>query len=444
MHTGVHGVILDAMVLNNTECIAPQVHDSTLRSIGIARLGFEGVVRRICVAALVCTVVVSVFVPPKAFGIIRSKDRVDGRSASELGSARAALPDVTMMSGALVTSDGRVLWSRRADDRRAMASITKIMTAIIAIEDGPTDDIVTVPVASAYVGESTSFLRPGQRLKMHDLLEALLVKSGNDAAIAVARHVGGSEDAFVAKMNRKAAELGLTRTRFKNSHGLDEHGHYSSANDLAVLSRYAMTKPEFRSIVGEKNARIGSGRRSERVQSTNLLLGNYRGANGIKTGYTSDAGYCVVNSASRDGIELYAVVLGTSGELTRFRDARDLLDFGFAHYRPQSLSTSGTILGEARVTDYLDVTVPAAVSAETTVSVFDLAGPIRRSVKVAAVPAPVKSGQVVGVATFTQAGKTIATVPLVATHSVDRPNVVLRIWIAIVRGWRALTGQAPI
>jgi D-alanyl-D-alanine carboxypeptidase (penicillin-binding protein 5/6) len=441
MHTELRDVILDGMAITNTERMSPPDNHNTLRSIGIPRRCFEGVLNRLTVGAVILAMLPAI-VPNDAHAVIRPKDRVDGRSASSLGKARAALPDVTMMAGALVTADGRVLWSRRVNDRRAMASLTKIMTAVVAMEDGPTDDLVTVPAASATVGESTSFLRPGERLPMHDLLEALLVKSGNDAAVAIARHVGGSEEAFVVKMNRKAAELGLTRTRFENSHGLDEHGHFSSANDLAVLARYAMTKPEFRGIVGEKRARIGSGRRAERVMSTNLLLGNYQGANGIKTGYTSDAGYCVIDSAQRDGIELYAVVLGTSGELSRFRDARDLLDFGFAHYRPQSLATSGTVLGEAVVTDYLDVTVPAAVSAETTVAVFDLAGPIRRTVRVAAVPAPVSVGQVVGVATFTQAGKTIATVPLVATADVARPNPFERAWIAVVRAWRAVTGTS--
>ena len=273
-------------------------------------------------------------------------------------------------------------------------------------------------------------------------MEALLIKSGNDAAVAIAEHVSGSEDEFVKLMNAKAAALGLDATRFKNSHGLDEKGHYSSARDLAVLARYAMTKPEFRDIVRRKSARIGSGARAEKVNNTNLLVGNYAGANGVKTGWTSKAGYSVIDSAARGRVELYAVVLGASGDILRFRDARELLDFGFAHFREQRLSSAGTVIDEAPVTDYLDVSVPAAVSEDTTVAVFDLAGPITRSVTVAAVKAPVAAGQRVGVATFTQGDEVISTVPLVAVESVPRPTMLQRIGIAIVRMWRRLTGAA--
>jgi len=208
-----------------------------------------------------------------------------------------------------------------------------------------------------------------------------------------------------------------------------------------VLARYAMTKPEIRHIVGEKSTQIGSGARAETMHSTNLLLGNYQGANGVKTGWTDAAGYCVVESARRDGTELYAVILGSTGELQRFWDARELLDFGFAHYRPQKLSSAGTVVGEAPVADYLDVSVGAAVSTDTTITVFDLAGPITRTVSVAEVSAPVTKGDRVGVVTFTQAGEVVSTIPLVADSDVKKPNVFLRVWIALVRAWRWVTGS---
>jgi D-alanyl-D-alanine carboxypeptidase (penicillin-binding protein 5/6) len=311
---------------------------------------------------------------------------------------------------------------------------------VVALEHARLDDAVTVPQDSTKVGESTSFLRVGEKLPMSELLEALLIKSGNDAAIAIAEHVSGSEHAFVSLMNDKAEELGLDHTRFKNSHGLDERGQYSSARDLAILARYAMTKPAFREIVAKKRARIGTGKRSERIESTNLLIGNYTGANGVKTGWTDEAGFSVVDSARRGRVELYAVVLGADGELSRFTDARELLDFGFAHYREQLLSSAGTVIGEAPVKDYLDVAVPAAVSENTSVAVFDLTGPITRSVTVSAVDAPVAKGQRVGVATFTQRGNVIASVPLVAVEPVPEPSPLQKVGIAIVRVWRRLTG----
>lgn len=349
--------------------------------------------------------------------------------------------DVTMKAGALVTEDGRTLWTRSAEDRRAMASITKIMTAVVAIEHAKQGERIPITAEAARVGESTSFLRVGESLPLSDVLEALLVKSGNDAAVALSQHVAGGEAEFVRLMNRKAADLGLKHTRFSNPHGLDERGQYSSAADLAVLSRYAMTLPQFRKVVGKKTARIGKGKRAETVVSTNLLLGNYRGANGVKTGWTNDAGYSVVASARRDGIELYAVTLGTKSEMRRFKDAREVLDFGFAHFRPQRLVSAGTVIGAAPVSDYLDVTVPAAVATDTTVPVYDLLGPITRSVTVAPVKAPVMKGQRVGVATFTQEGNIVASVPLVAVQAVEPPNVFERVWIAVVRAWQAVSGS---
>jgi len=378
-------------------------------------------------------------VPAPAVAASRPTDSVDGVSVSQLGAVRKATPDVSMRAGVLVDSDGRVLWSRQPDSRRAMASITKIMTAVVALESSSLTETVDVTSAALRVGESTSFLRQGDRLTMQDMLEALLVKSGNDAAEAIAIHVSGSTDAFVDKMNRKAVALGLSDTHFKNAHGLDAPGHKTTARDLAVLSRYAMSKPAFKSIVGKKQVTIGTGRRKETLPNTNVLINNYEGVTGIKTGYTSDAGYCVVGSAERNDIGLYAVVLGTQNESSRFRDARELLDWGFAHYRPQSLATSGTILAEAPVSDYLDVTVPAVVSADTTVAVLDLNGPITRTVTVAAAKAPVSAGQTIGTATFTQAGRQIASIPLVAKYDVRKPNPLHRIWIGVVRVWRAVS-----
>jgi len=375
-----------------------------------------------------------------AYAAPRPGDSIDGVPVSELGAVGKATPDVAMRAGILVDGDGRVLWSRKPDSRRAMASITKIMTAVIALESSSLTETVDVTAAALRVGESTSFLRQGDSLTMNDMLKALLVKSGNDAAQAIAIHVAGSTDEFVAMMNRKAAELGLTDTHFANAHGLDAPGHETSARDLGVLARYAMSKPAFKSIVGMKQVTIGSGSRRETLPNTNVLINNYQGVTGIKTGYTSDAGYCVVGSAERNNIGLYAVVLGTATESARFRDARELLDWGFAHYRPQSLATSGSILAEAPVSDYLDVTVPAIVASDSVVPVLDLNGPITRTVTVAATRAPVKAGQTIGVATFTQAGRQIASIPLVAKYDVRKPNPLHRVWIGIVRVWRAIFG----
>ena len=393
---------------------------------------------------LVAVLAASLLAPVPALSAPNPSDVVDGTRASQRGVGATALPDVTMKAGALVEGDGRVLWSRNVDQRRAMASITKIMTAVIVLENAGLDDRVTIPKVSTQVGESTSYLRTGEQLSLREVLEALLVKSGNDAAVALAQHVSGDQTGFVKLMNAKAAALGLSHTHFANPHGLDQAGHYTTAADLAVLARYAMSKPEFRRIVGMKSVTIGSGSTKETLPSTNILLGNYLGVNGIKTGFTDDAGYAVIESAQREGVWLVAVVLGTKTDLQRFRDARELLDWGFAHYRPQALATSGTVVAQAPVSDYLDVKVGAKISKDLTAAVLDVNGPITRTVTVAPVKAPVHAGQSVGAATFTQGGKLIASVPLVATHNVKRPNPFERVWIAIVRGWRAVFGVSVL
>lgn len=371
-----------------------------------------------------------------------SSDRIEGMTPKRYGVPASVLPDLSMKAGVLVTEDGRVLWSRKPDDRRAIASITKVMSAVVAMEHAELDEMVVIPPAAPQVAYASGFLRVGREVPLSELLTAMLVRSGNDAAVAVAVHVAGSEKEFVKLMNAKAEELGLENTRFATSHGLDADGQHSTANDVAILARYAMGKPEFRRIVGMRKARVPHGSGSLTVESTNLLLGRYEGAIGVKTGMTNRAGYSMVAAANRNGTTLYAVVLGTADESRRVADAQELLDWGFAHFREQSLASQGTVVGEATVTDYLDVSVPAAVSRDTTLAVFDLAGPLERSVSVSSVQAPVEQGDRVGVATFTQRGQVVATVPLVAGTAVESPSLFERIRIALVRTWRRLTASA--
>ena len=386
----------------------------------------------------------AVCMPASGLAAGRSTDMVDGRTAKSRAIATSVLPSVTMKAGLLSDGDGRIIWARKPGDRRSMASITKIMTAIVVLERSKLDESVVVPSGASSVGESTAFLIAGEKLSARDLLAAMLVQSGNDAATTLALHVGGTEERFVQLMNQKAVELGLKSTHFANPHGLDAPGQYSTAADLEVMSRYAMSKPEFRRIVRMKRATIGEPGNRHKLTSTDLLLGNYSGAIGIKTGSTDQAGYSVVSAANRNGVTLYAIVLGTSSDPQRFRDAKELLDWGFAHYRPQSLASSGTIVGQAPVSDYIDRSVPAAISQDASATVLDLDGPIRRVVTIPSVKAPINAGDRVGSVAFTQDGKLIAGLPLVATEDVSRPNPLLFVWIAMVRGWRAVFGALAL
>jgi len=383
-----------------------------------------------------------------AYGWSPEDETVGNATVAEDPTLRDVAPEVSMPSGILRTMDGRSLWSRDPDAERAMASTTKIMTALVVLEHAEMNDVVTVSRDAADVGEAEIGLRPGQQITVAMLLEGMLVRSGNDAAIALAEHVGGSVEGFVAMMNQKAADLGLVHSSFTNPHGLDEPGHYTSAEDLATLSTLAMSDSRFAEIVSQPSVMVDDGQGgAKRYQSSNKLLGAYDGANGVKTGWTDNAGYCLVASAERDGIGLVAVVLGTDSEDERFDEARALLDWGYEHYRPTQVATAETTTALVPVTDYLDRTVPAVVSEDVTVPVFDLDGEVSASADVVQeVEAPVSAGQRLGTLTVRQGERLLAQVPIVAAQDVAAPDTWERIGIWFTRIWRSVFGgqlQAP-
>jgi D-alanyl-D-alanine carboxypeptidase (penicillin-binding protein 5/6) len=239
---------------------------------------------------------------------------------------------------------GEVLFARNPDDLRPPASTTKILTALVILEQGRLGDMVTVSRAAAEVGGHQLRLRAGHRISLEDLLAATLIQSANDAAVAAAEHVGGSLPGFVALMNARARDLGLRDSRFTNPHGLDEPGHYTSARDLARLAQVALEHPSFARLVRTSAARLTvwqAGRkglqrpRARIVRSHNKLLGRLDGVDGVKTGYTGGAGRCLVASASRDGQRLIAVLLN---DPHRWSDAAVLLEYGFG-------STGGAVQG---------------------------------------------------------------------------------------------------
>lgn len=368
-------------------------------------------------------------------------DLVGGVRVGERPALRDTAPDLYVPAGVLTTIDGRELWARDPEARRAMASTTKIMTAVVVLENARLDDPVTVGSTALRIGESGMNLRKGEVLTVEQLLEGLLIQSGNDAATTLAEHVGGSIDGFVAMMNAKAAALDLANTRYRNAHGLDVAGHYTSAEDLTALSRYAMGKPLFRKLVGRYTGKVVTDHYTHRLQSHNVLLKTYRGAEGIKTGWTDEAGYCVVVAARRDGVELVGTIMGAASEAGRAQQAKKLFDWGFAHYRPTRLVTAGEPAGRVRVSDYLERTVGARTAEATTVPVFDLAGPIRRRIDLKpSVPAPVTKGDPIGTMTIYQGDALLLQVPLVASADVPEPTVWQRIVFFVVRTWRAVFG----
>jgi serine-type D-Ala-D-Ala carboxypeptidase (penicillin-binding protein 5/6) len=314
---------------------------------------------------------------------------------------------------------GEVLYAKRDHQRRPVASLTKVMTALLVLERA---DLSSTAVASRLAASQPSSrlgLRAGERIRVGDLLTALLLQSANDAAVALAEHVGGSVGAFVALMNRRAAELGLPDTRFFSPNGLDDRG-YSTAVDLARLTRAAYAHPEFARLVATREAEVPAPRGPpRRLQNRNVLLWLYPGAVGVKTGFTTPAGHCVIAAARRGDRGLLSVVLGLPDE--PFSEGATLLDYGFTAFERVTVIHRGEAAGRVRVGDW---TVAARAGA-------DLRLLLRRSVvgrvRTELVPAPflrppLATGERVGAILVRAPGRPVRRVPAVAVASVPPPR----------------------
>ena len=245
--------------------------------------------------------------------------------------------DVPCAAAILIDEDsGTVLYEKNADEQRPIASITKVMTLLLtfqALEEGKIslEDYVPVSEHAYSMGGSQIWLEPGEQMTLNDMLKAICVSSANDAAVAVAEYVGGSEPVFVQMMNEKAAELGMTATHFENACGLDQEGHLSSARDVAIMSReMLLNHTEVRDYCSIWTDTLRDG--ATQLVNTNKLLKSYNGITGLKTGTTSKAGVCIAASAERNSLRLIAVVLGSASGTERFQAATALLDYGFANY----------------------------------------------------------------------------------------------------------------
>lgn len=240
---------------------------------------------------------------------------------------------LTAQSAILIeASTGRVIWEKDADVRHYPASMTKMMTGILALEKlPPKADVVISPNAAA-TEDCPLEIVAGECLSADNIITGMLMESDNGAAVAIAEAVDGSVSQFVQRMNERAQEIGMSNTHFVNPNGLTEANHYSTARDMAKLARFAMNNKKFREIVSTKNQVIHwevPARQQKLAENTNKLLANYNGMNGIKTGWTEAAGGCLAASARRNGVELIAIVMQTPGPDDRFADARKLLDYGF-------------------------------------------------------------------------------------------------------------------
>lgn len=340
--------------------------------------------------------------------------------ASPAASFESSLPRKSCLL--MEASTGKVLYADNENARLPIASVTKVMATLLIMEalDGgriALADPVTVSERAASMGGSQVFLEPGEQMSVDDLLKSVIVVSANDATVALAEAICGSEEAFISAMNQKAAELGLENTHFVNTNGLPAEGHYSSALDVAITTRELLKHPTVLNYTNIWMDTIRDG--AFGLANTNKLVRFYKGANGMKTGFTSEAGYCLSGTALRDGMQLIAVVLGSPTSEDRFALAKQLLDFGFAGYRmvtptvdlPHSLPVTCGVTEQVKLT-----AAPPALLLEKGMS-----GALTQTITLPdSVEAPVKKGQQLGTVEFAQNGVSLAVVPVLAAEDAKR------------------------
>lgn len=325
-------------------------------------------------------------------------------------------------------STGEVLAARNPHARVPIASITKLMTVLVALEHARLTDVVRVDRTAAGVGESTIRLRAGERITVHDLVAAALIQSANDAAVALARYVGhGSTPAFVALMNAKARELGLRDTHFVRPDGLDARGELSSATDVVRLGEVAMHNPTIRRIVGERTATIA---RNRHLVTWDDLLGTFPGLIGVKTGHTDNAGWCQVAAVRGMGLTIYTAILGSPSRSRRNADLAALLAWGLSRYRVVPLVQAGRTYARAEI-GYGRAPV-ALVAERPLVRSVRLGQPfVERVVAPTVLSLPVSAGQALGEVRVYRSGELVGSRRLVAAGSARRPGLTGRV------GWYA-------
>ena len=347
--------------------------------------------------------------------------------------AAQTLPTSARAACVLEASTGRVLYAHNEHEQLPMASTTKIMTALLALESGDMDAPVTCSPNAYGVPGTSIYLSLGETLSMGDMVTGLMLASGNDAAVAIAEHLGGSIEGFAQKMNARAQEIGAMDTNFITPHGLPMEGHYTTAYDLALIAREAMQRLDFRELVSTQRATIPwADHDYDRVlNNKNKLLSTYEGATGIKTGYTRAAGRCLAFGARREGMELIGVVLNCGDW---FDESARLLDACFEDYTYVPLCQSNTSLGTVTVNDGVDACVNAAVRRDLGAPLL-LGEEARLEIDLpSAIDAPVLMGQQLGEVRVIVDGEAVDTEPLIAACGVRRANFATRL-LKIMERW---------
>jgi len=321
-------------------------------------------------------------------------------------------------------STGRVIWEKNADERRYPASMTKMMTGLLALENLSDSTEVLISSNAANTEDVPLGIQAGELLQAGELMNGLLMLSDNGAAVALAEQIGGSVPSFAEMMNAKAEKLGMENTHFVNPNGLTNPNHYSTARDMAKLARHVMQNEKFREIVGQQKQLIRWSLPKNKMltaENTNELLGKYEGMTGIKTGWTQAAGGCLAASAKRGGLELIVIVMHAETPKDRFKDAEKLLDYGFEHTRLVRGVNKDRFRGQAWVKNGREAKVSLDLAEDINYVLID--GEEKKNYKVAyesqpVLAAPVKKGQKVGKAKLLYKGEQVGEVDILADKNV--------------------------
>ena len=327
-------------------------------------------------------------------------------------------------------STGKVLFEKNADEKLHPASMTKMMSMLLiieAIEDGVIkwDQVVQVSENASSMGGSQILLETGEKMSVRDLFKGVAIASGNDAVVALAETVAGSVNNFVSMMNKRASELGLTNTNFKNPHGLDDANHYSSSRDMSIIARELVKHKEVLEYtkIYEDYLREDTDRKIWLV-NTNRLVRFYDGVDGLKTGYTEDAGYCMTATAEKDGMRIIAVVMGEETSKIRNQEVSEMLDYAFAQYKVINMLKNKNALGKYRVENGKDEYIGVVPMEEATVvkKKSEKDGNLSYDIKLKTLKAPLKIGDNVGTLTIKEDGNTVKTLKLTVDKDVERAN----------------------
>lgn len=334
----------------------------------------------------------------------------------------------------MCANTGEFIFEMNSHEKRPIASITKIMTMLLVMEaleqnKITLDDVVVASEHASSMGGSQVYLAVGEEFTVHDLLKAVAIHSANDASVALAEHVAGSEGVFVAMMNEKAKALGMNNTYFLDCSGLTDEGHYSTAHDIAIMSRELITKyPRIIEYTTIKRDTFRSG--TFGLDNTNHLVGKYRGITGLKTGVTNAAGYCLAATASRDGLDLISVILGSDSLNLRFSESEKILDYGFSNYEILKIDRKDETAGYVNVRKGLEVSVPAVY--ENNYQILLKRGQKDKITEEIRLPehinAPVKAGDNAGEVALLLDGKVIKSIPLVTVQEVEKAVILKMFW----------------